>query len=133
MNRIALSAIALLVLNTMIFGAEPTSKNVQGKWVRGEDGSAITFTFTEKTLEIKLERDGNKLVLDNDFQVGREATVFGRVVEIKADGINSNATKGDFFSFVLDVEGDKVTVKDLKGTNVSEQAKTLIEGEYKKK
>jgi hypothetical protein len=33
----------------------------------------------------------------------------------------------------IDVQDGKVIVKDLKGTNTSDDAKKIVEGEYKKK
>lgn len=132
-NLIAIGALFSLCIGGIVMAAEPTTKNLQGKWVHEVDGMNIEFTFKEKTLEIKLEKDGSKLTIDCDFQAGRDSTVFGRVVDAKQEGINSESEKGDLFSLGATVEGDKLTIKELKGTRVNDGAKALIEGDYKKK
>jgi hypothetical protein len=130
---IAVGALFCLCAGGVILAAEPTAKNLQGNWVRDVDGMTVAFSFKDKTLEIKLEKDGSKLTIDSDFQTGRDSIVFGRVVDSKQEGINSESEKGDLFSLGVSVEGDKLTIKELKGTRVNDGAKALIEGDYKKK
>ncbi len=122
---------ALSLGNTI--AAEPTSKNLQGTWVKSFDDFKLELTFTDNKLNISVAKGDAKFQLDTDYFAGRDGTVFGRIISVKEEGITPATEKGDLFSMVFDVQAGKVIVKDLKGTNTSEDAKKLVEGEYKKK
>jgi len=130
---LALSFAACALSFASLQADAPTPKNLEGTWVRENDGVKLELTFTDKKLVIKLGRDAAKLELDTDYQVGRDSTFFGRIVDFKSDGLDYQGEKGDLFSMTAEVEGGKLVVKELKGTKVSDQAKALVEGEYAKK
>ena len=113
--------------------AEPTSKNLQGTWVKSFDDFKLELTFTENKLNISLAKGDAKFQLDTDYSAGRDGTIFGRIIAVKEEGITPATEKGDLFSMAIDVQDGKVIVKDLKGTNTSDDAKKIVEGEYKKK
>lgn len=116
-----------------VLAADPTAKNLQGTWVKSFDDFKLELTFTENKLNISVAKGDAKFQLDTDYSAGRDGTVFGRIISIKEEGITPATEKGDLFSMVFDVQDGKVIVKDLKGTNTNEDAKKLVEGEYKKK
>lgn len=118
---------------TNLTAAEPTTKNLQGTWVRSFDDFKLELTFTGNKLNITLAKGDAKFQLDTDYSAGRDGTIFGRIIAIKEEGITPATEKGDLFSMALDVQDGKIIVKDLKGTNGSEDAKKIVEGEYKKK
>ena len=113
--------------------AEPTSKNLQGTWVKSFDDFKLELTFTENKLNISLAKGDAKFQLDTDYSAGRDGTIFGRIIAVKEEGITPATEKGDLYSMAIDVQDGKVIVKDLKGTNTSDDAKKIVEGEYKKK
>jgi hypothetical protein len=117
------------------FSEEPTTANLKGAWARESDGIKLNFEFKDKTLEIILERDGGKVVIDCDYSIGRDRSIFCRVQELKEG--NANLGKGDTFSFSFDVSKDKASMADLKSkdsdSDQGRQIKMIVEGEYSKK
>jgi hypothetical protein len=101
--------------------------------VKSFDDFKLELTFTENKLNISLAKGDAKFQLDTDYSAGRDGTIFGRIIAVKEEGITPATEKGDLYSMAIDVQDGKVIVKDLKGTNTSDDAKKLVEGEYKKK
>lgn len=129
-------AIAAIFASTCLgnaFAADPTSKNLQGTWVKSFDDFKLELSFTENKLNISVSKGEGKFQLDTDYSAGRDGTVFGRIISVKEEGITPATEKGDLFSMVVDVQDGKVIVKNLNGTNTNEDAKKIVEGEYKKK
>ena len=130
-----IAAAAFVALSGNLFAEEPTAANLKGTWVRETDGMKLHFEFKEKTLEVTLERDGGKIIIDCDYGIGRDRSIFCRVQELKEG--NANLAKGDTFSFSFDVSKDKASMGDLKSkdsdSDMGRQIKMIIEGEYKKK
>jgi hypothetical protein len=117
-----------------VLGAElVTAKALNGSWCKSTAEHEIEFTFKDSTLVITLKRGEDKLVVDCDVAVGREGRVFGTVVQVKEGGIQGGGDKGDLFGFKFQIKGDSIQVNDLRGTNVNEGARNLVEGEFKKK
>jgi hypothetical protein len=87
----------------------------------GKDTAKYTVTAGQNgctaTAKIKIEKD----------VVSSEVTD----VDVKGDFPNA-PKKGDKVSFKWVAKGDTATLSDLKGENVDEAAKGIIEGEYKK-
>ncbi len=134
MLRIGILALILSTLSVSLLGsAETNTKNLQGAWVREVDDFKIELDFKGNKLNITLARGENKVQLDTDYSAGRDKTVFGRIVNIKEDGLQPATEKGDLFSLAIEVEEGKIVVKELKGSKTSDDAKKLIEGDYKKK
>lgn len=115
------------------FAADPTSKNLQGTWVKSFDDFKLELRFTENKLNISVAKGDGKFQLDTDYSAGRDGTVFGRIISIKEEGITPATEKGDLFSMVIDVQDGKIIIKNLNGTNTNEDGKKIVEGEYKKK
>ncbi len=130
-----IAAIACVSLAGIGLSEEPTAANLKGAWTRETDGMKLNFEFKEKTLEISLERDGNKIVIDCDYGIGRDRSIFCRVQELKEG--NANLAKGDTFSFSFDVNKEKASMGDLKSkdsdSDMGRQIKMIVEGEYTKK
>ncbi|MSR79809.1 MAG: hypothetical protein EXS11_03680 [Gemmataceae bacterium] len=134
MLRFGTLALLLSILSvTLLVSAETNTKNLQGAWVKEINDFKIELDFKGNKLNITLTKGENKVQLDTDYSAGRDKTVFGRIVSIKEDGIQPATEKGDLFSLAIEVEEGKIVVKELKGTKTSDDAKKLIEGDYKKK
>ena len=132
--RLGLMALLLSTLSvTLLVSAETNTKNLQGSWVKESDEFKIELDFKGNKLNITLTKGENKVQLDTDYSAGRDKTVFGRIVSIKDDGLQPATEKGDLFSLAIEVEEGKIVVKEFKGTKTSNDAKRLIEGDYKKK
>lgn len=108
-------------------------QNLQGAWVKESDEFKIELDFKGNKLNITLTKGENKVQLDADYSAGRDKTVFGRIVAIKDDGLQPATEKRGSFSLAIEVEEGKIVVKEFKGTKTSNDAKRLIEGDYKKK
>ncbi len=127
--------LSLAVAVAQVHADDPTPANLKGAWVRESDGIKLTFDYKEKTVEVILERDGGKVVIDCDYGIGRDRSIFCRVQEIKEG--TTNLSKGDTFSFAFDVNKDKAAFSELKSkdsdSDMGKQIKMIVEGEYTKK
>lgn len=134
--RFQLIAVALVCLAGNCPADDPTTANLKGAWTRESDGMKLNFDFKEKTLEITLERDGGKVVIDCDYGIGRDRSIFCRVQEVK-EGSDTNLSKGDTFSFGFDVSKDKASMSELKSkdsdSDLGRRIRMIVEGEYSKK
>ncbi len=134
MLRLGTLALLLSTLSvTLLVSAETNTKNLQGAWVKEADDFKIELDFKGNRLNITLAKGESKVQLDTDYSAGRDKTVFARIVSVKEEGLQPKTEKGDLFSFAIDVEEGKIVVKELNGSKTSNDAKRLIEGDYKKK
>lgn len=136
MRLMQLACLLTLALTIpQVHADDPTPANLKGAWTRESDGTKLTFDYKEKSVEIILERDGGKVVIDCDYGIGRDRSIFCRVQEVKEG--NTNLSKGDTFSFAFDVNKDKAAFSELKSkdsdSDTGRQIKMIVEGEYTKK
>ena len=138
MKTLCALLLALIVVPlSAVLADDPTPANLKGSWSRESEGITLKFTFTEKVAEVLLERDGGKLIIDCDFAIGRDRSVFFRVQEVKSEGgQNTDMVKGDTFSFQFDVSGDKAVMMELKtksaDSDIGRKVRMIVEGDYTK-
>ena len=136
MKTLCALLLALIVVPlSAVLADDPTPANLKGSWSRESEGIKLKFTFTEKVAEVLLERDGGKLIIDCDFAIGRDRSVFFRVQEVKSEGgQNTDMVKGDTFSFQFDVSGDKAVMMELKtksaDSDIGRKVRMIVEGDY---
>ena len=135
------------VLTALMFAAAPLApghaedkpkakavKKPVGTWVREADGWTITFGIKddELTLDMK-DGDGKTIRCEAAYAVTKTGVLFATMLKVTKKGIDTPADKGDLFSFAFSVNDKEMTVSDLKGSHVNDDARQLIEGVYKKK
>ena len=130
--------IAFLVIPLFVIGIKGANdpfpvKNLNGTWFKSVGEHEIEFSFKDSVLIITLKRGGEKLVLDCDIASSRDGRIFGTVSSVKESGIQGAGEKGDLFGFKVQRKGELVEISDLRGTNVNDAARNLVEGEFKKK
>lgn len=112
---------------------EAKSKKPLGSWERKAGDKTIQFHFKNDALSVVLKEGGNGLQVDSDYGVTKDGVVYGIVTGVKKDGVDGGPQEGHLFSFRVAVDKDTLTIKEINGSEKpSEEAKQLIEGEYKK-
>jgi hypothetical protein len=137
----------LLLLTGLLFVAPPAPTLVRaedkpkakavkkpiGTWTREAGGWTITFEIKDGEMTIKLkDGDGNTIDFEAEYGVTKGGTLYGCATKVTTKGIDTTAEKGDLFSVVYSANDKELTVSDLKGTHVNDEARKLIEGVYKK-
>lgn len=118
---------------TLIAGDAPDLKGLNGTWSKQAGEFEVEFAFKAEKFVMSLKRGADTLVVDSDLATSRDGCFFARVAMVTQAGIEGKVEKGELFSFYAKVSGTSVTVTELRGTNVSDHARKLIEGEFKKK
>jgi hypothetical protein len=104
-----------------------------GTWVRESNGVDLKFEFGKDTLKGTVLAGDNGFVAKCKITVEKDGTVKAKITEVEEKGMFPGLPKvGVEFSFKWKVTGDKAELSDLKGDDV-EDAKGIVEGEYKKK
>jgi len=130
---VAVFVAAFVCVATLVADEVPELKSLSGTWSKQAGEFEVEFAFKGEKLAISLKRGSDKLILDSDVAVSRDGRVFGRVAVVTEDGIAGGGEKGELFTFNAKVSGKSVTGSELRGTNVSDDARKLVEGEFKKK
>ena len=131
-------AAALLAVLAFVPAAVPAedapAKKPLGTWTRALGGEGkITFTFDAEALRCELIGEGDQaLTLHAPYGVTADGTVFGIITKVESKGGASGPEKGDLFSFHVKVEKGQLIIADLKGTRESDDARRIVQGEYKK-
>ena len=107
-----------------------------GVWVKKtEEGLTLQMDFTKKDVLVVTATVGeNKLTITTALTAGKDGLWTAKATK--------SETKGDFpftptdkyeFSFKVKVEKDKATISDYTANEHEEEAKGVVQGEYKKK
>jgi hypothetical protein len=137
MSRWATTALLVLLVGVTSVRAEadkkedPVKKPV-GSWSKDTGEGTITFAFkADNTLKVTLKQNDAMIELDTDYGVSKDGYIFGRINKVKNGGGNG-PNEGDLFSFKVKVEKTTLTISDLtSGKGSDDNAKKLVEGEYK--
>jgi hypothetical protein len=123
--------VVLVVITAAVCVAEAQqAKQVSGTWKKTVGEVNVAFRFTGRALHFSMTEGNKSLDVYADFGTSKDGYVFGRVNKIDKNGIDDGPEVGSLFSFRYEMTKDTLTVSDLRGTD-SEQAKNLIQGEYK--
>jgi hypothetical protein len=128
-------AVALLALTTGPVSAEDKKDKDKDKvttWVREVGDITLTFEMGKDTAKYIVAAGENECTITAKIKTEKDV-VTSEVTDVVVKGNFPNAPKkGEKVSFKWVVKDDKATLSDLKGDNVDE-AKNVVEGEYKKK
>ena len=125
-------ALALLVAPAAADDKE-TKDKPSGTWVREASGVDLKLEFTKDTLKGHVLAGENGFVATGKITVEKDGRIKVKITEVEEKGNFPNKPKvGIEFSFKWKAKGDTAELSDLKGDDV-EDAKSIVEGEYKKK
>ena len=110
---------------------EPASRRPLGTWVREAKDTTVTVTFKGDAFTFKVEGGGGTVTAHGNYGVTKDGTVFGILTRVDKSG--GGPDKGDLFSFRVKIDKGTLTVSDLNGTNVTDEARAVVQGEYKRK
>ena len=110
-------------------------KKPTGAWTHTVQDCTVVFTFQGDTLRCELTKtDGSALTTDAAYGVTADGLIFGVITKVEKKGTDAGPEKGDLFSFDYNVNKDVLTINNLSAsTGVSDQARQLLQGYYKKK
>jgi hypothetical protein len=103
-----------------------------GSWERKVGDTAVQLHFKDHTVRFAVKEGDNAVEVDADYGITKTGTVFGIITKVEKKGGAEGPSEGDLFSFVVSVDKDTLALKELKGTNTSDEARQLVEGEWKK-
>ena len=131
MFRFALAALAVVALAVCLSEAQqPKQQPPSGTWKKTAGDYNLSFQFKGRSLQFSMAEGNKTMDVFADFGTSKDGYVFGRVNKIERNGLDGGPEAGDLFSFRFVMTSDTLTVSDLRGTD-SDQAKNLIQGEYK--
>ena len=132
MVRILAGTLGLaLLINS---SAAQDQKDKTTSWVREANGIEMTFEFGKDTLQVTAMQGDNGTVFTCKSTIDKDGVVKATVTESTEKGnFPPTPKKGFEFSFKWKVSGDTATLSDFKWEGLPEDAKGVVEGEYKKK
>ncbi len=108
------------------------AKKPLGTWVREVGGNTVAFTFEAETLKCVITNAaGERITVFAPYGVAEGDTIFGLITKVEKTA--GGPEKGELFSFHFQVDKDKLILSDLRSTADREEAKQLVQGEYKRK
>jgi hypothetical protein len=131
-----LLAVAIVVAFAVPAMAEDKfdAKKIKGSWLREIQGTKILFQFKDDgKMTTKLTPAGadKPITVISDITIDKDGALSGVITEIEQNGNDGGPTKGDKYTFKIEVGKETVTISDFKGVG-DENVKQIIEGEYKK-
>ena len=133
MFRSTLTAMALaLVAAAPLDAGDAKAKKPLGTWTRTVSDVEVTFRFEADTLKCLISGMGIVIDVDGDYGMSKDGTIFGRITKVEKKGICAGPKVGDLFTFSCKVKDNTLTISKL-GPGEDNDAKALIEGDYKKK
>lgn len=125
-------ALAVLALTGPVSGDDKKDKEKFTVWTREINGIDLTFEMGKTTAKYHVSSGDNGCVVTAKVKYDKD-TVTSEVTDVDVKGNFPNAPKkGDKMSFKWAVKDDVATLSDLTGEG-TENAKNVIEGEYKLK
>jgi hypothetical protein len=123
----------LVVLTSNIRADEPAGKKPIGAWERKAGDTEVVFDFSADEMKVTISGADATSEVSCDYSVTKDGIVYGIIRKIDKKGGEGGPSEGDLFSFHYSMDNDTLTIKDLKGSNEHDEAKQLIQGEYKAK
>ena len=112
---------------------DPKDKPAVTVWERESNGVDLKFEMGKDTLKGHVSVGENGFIATCKITTDKDGVVTAKVTGVEEKGNFPGKPKvGLEFSFKWKVSGDTATLSDLKGDGV-EDAKQLVEGDYKKK
>ncbi len=109
-------------------------KKAAPTWIREANDLVITYQFGKDTLKVTAMHGDDGAVFNCKTKIDKDGVVTATVTDATEKGnFPPTPKKGFEFSFKWKVDGDTATLSDFKWEGLPEDAKGVVEGEYKKK
>jgi hypothetical protein len=118
-----------LAVACAVAAADPARKKPTGTWERSAGDAKVTFTFKAETLHCVLSSDDATIMLDADYGMTKDGTLFCIVTKVEKQGADKGPAEGDLFRFKVSLEKDKLSISELKPAP-GERTRQLLEGGY---
>ncbi len=136
MRRMAATLAASLLLAPLAGAAEDAkAKPPLGTWVRKVGDNSVRFKITKDKLHATIRHGDAGFELEATYEVDKDGVLKGKITKVEKKGTDGGPSEGEMFSFKFKLDGDAMTVSEVKGNDGQEvggDAKELVEGEYKK-
>ncbi len=130
-------AIGVLAISASLCVAEnkseaPIHKRPIGAWEKKIGDNSIVFDIAADTIKATVKTPDGTLTISSEYALTKDgSTLYGVIRNVEKKGVCAGPSEGDMFNFHFKVDKDTLTIKDLKGSTDSEEARQLVEGEYK--
>lgn len=131
LRRLALVLVFVLPLFAVAEEKKAAVKKPTGSYSRESGDYKILFTFKADTLTINLTAGETKIDIDAAHGVTKDGVLFATITKVAKKGTDRGPEKGDLFSFQFAISKTELTISDLKGTNVHDESRKIVEGVYK--
>src|SRR5262249_30545552 len=129
LRRVA-ALLLVLAVSRLGLAADKAAKKPLGTWSRESGDRKFTFDIKADTLTIKVTQGERKREATAAYGVTDEGLLFGVITRSDKKEGEGGPEKGDLFCFQFEVKGSELTLSDLKGTRVNEDARKHVEGVY---
>jgi len=134
MIRLLAAGIALALVVVPAAAQDKKKEKPASTWVREANDLVITYEFGKDTLKVTAFHGDDGAIFTCKTKIDKEGVVMATVTEATEKGnFPPTPKKGFEFSFKWKVSGDTATLSDFKWEGLPEDAKGVVEGEYKKK
>ncbi|HVS36243.1 MAG TPA: hypothetical protein VMS17_11800 [Gemmataceae bacterium] len=135
MFRCATAAVLAVLASVPFAVGADKAKKPTGVWTHTVNDVTVTLTFMDDTFRTEIANSsGASMSADGSYGVTADGLVFGVITKVEKKGIDEGPDKGTLFSFQGKVDGDTLSLNDLNSsTGVSDTARQLLQGDYKKK
>ena len=127
-----IAAAVVLACAMPLTAGDTKAKKPLGTWSRTVGDIEVKFQFEADTLKCTIGGMGVVIDIDADYGVAKDNIVFGRINKVDKRGICVGPKAGDLFTFRYQVKDGMLAISNL-GPAEDNEAKQLIEGDYKKK
>jgi hypothetical protein len=135
MTRSSVAAVLAVLLAVPVGLADEKKAEVKkplGTWEREVGGNTVTFTFLADALQCVITNTGgDRVTVHASYGVAEDDTIFGLINKVEKTG--GGPEKGELFSFHFRLDKDTLTLSEVKTSADREEAKQLVQGEYKRK
>jgi hypothetical protein len=136
MTRIATAILALIILVALcpyVGADDKAASKPSGAFERTVGDHTLTFDFQAHSFKTTIKSNDGSIEVEADYGVTKTGTLFGIVTKVDKKGTTDGPSEGELFSFQVIIDKDTLTIKELKGASVNDDARQAVEGEYKKK
>src|SRR5262245_52495869 len=130
MLRTVAALLLVLAVGPLALAAEKAAKKPLGTWTRESDGRKLTFGFKDDTMTVRFSHGDRKFEATAAYGVTDEGLLFGVFTKSDKKEGEGGPDKGQLFSFRYEVKGNELTISDLNGTKVNDEARKHVEGVY---
>jgi len=134
MLRFALASLTVAIVMVAATADDKVKKPV-GTWMREAGEAKVTFAFKSDKLTTTIHTPNGDLVVEAKYEATKDGEIKGEITKIVKNEIGAGLEEGAKFAFKFKIADNTMTLSDLKGNDgndAGDDAKNLVEGEYKK-